>query len=213
MRQLVDEGLAGVVLGNLHEGPCPPQISHVMFDLDATVDQAVQYLASLGHRRILLVNRGGRDALEFSEFYRDLSVRFAARVAARINNPQADEIAISGGNVGVAELLAYLERADPAPTALLVEGSARACSLLHELQCSGWSVPERISVIGMSSTGLAHLVIPRLSFVEMPMEPLAICGTHAMVEYLSDHRVVRESLSPRLHWGKTCRAIGESVST
>lgn len=211
MQRLVEEQIPAVMLGNCLECACPDELGHVEFDLEAAVDQAIQHLGNMGHRRILLVNRDHSEVERSTRFYQELSESFAACVKARIDQPEADVLVASGNDGGISDLIDYLESSDPIPTALLVEGSTRACSMLHELQLAGWQAPERISVMGLSSTGLAHLVLPRLTFVEMPMEPLARRSSHAILDSLSKQIVVRESVSPKLHWGHTCQAIGESV--
>jgi DNA-binding LacI/PurR family transcriptional regulator len=207
LERLISASIPTVLLGNMQEGQCPPQISHVNFNLRAAIDQSVQYLSSLGHRRILFVNRGGRDAQTFPEFLHQLSVLTADVVRHRIPEAVYEELALDGDEV--ERLLAHLNSTPTPPTALLFEGGQRACRFLHEMEKAGWSAPQRVSVIGISPLKPRQITLPDLSYVELPMVQLATRGSEVMLELLKDRRVVRESISPVLHWGNTCRTVGE----
>jgi len=203
---LLRENIPTVLLGNMHEEDCPPQVSQVNFSLHAAVDQAIQFLASQGHRRILFINRGGDDVGYYARFLNQLSLLTGHVVKQRIPDATYEELAMEAGEVG--RLIAHLQNAALPPTALFFEGGQRACRLMHELEKASWSVPGRLSAIGLSPLRSRQIARPDLSYVELPMIELATRGAEVMLELLRDRRIVRESISPVLHWGKTCCQIG-----
>lgn len=205
MQRLVDANVPAVMLGNMHEGECPPGMSHVNFNLAGAVDQSVQLLGSMGHKRIVFVNRGGKDAEPYPEFSNRLSVLFDQTVKTRIADSVHEELALDVGET--KRLIDYLDAADPAPTALLIEGGQRACGLMHEMEKAKWSSPSRISIVAISPLVRSKLANPDLSYVEMPMIQLAMRGAEVILELLRDRRLIRESISTVLHWGRTCRSV------
>jgi len=201
--RLMEENIPAILLGNMHEEDCPPQVSMVNFNLYAAVDQVAQYLSGLGHHRILFINRGGGDVRQYARFLNQLSVLTARAVKHRQPEAIYEELALDAGEE--QRLIEHLESAGPPPTALFFEGGQRACRYLHELEKARWSAPRRISVIGISPLRQRQIALPDLSYVELPMIELATRGSEVMLELLRDRRIVREAISPVLHWGKTCR--------
>ncbi|MCC7351930.1 MAG: GntR family transcriptional regulator [Phycisphaerales bacterium] len=202
--RLLEENVPTILLGNMHEEDCPPQVSLVNFNLSSAVDQVSQYLSGMGHRRILFINRGGGDVGPYSRFLNQLSTLTAQAVKHRQPSAFFDELALDVGEV--TRLIQYMKSANPPPTALFFEGGQRACRYLHELEKAGWSAPKRISVIGISPLQPRQIALPDLSYVELPMVELATRGSEVMLELLRDRRIVREAISPVLHWGKTCQS-------
>lgn len=205
--RLLDENVPTILLGNMHDEDCPPQVSLVNFNLYAAVDQVSQYLSGLGHRRILFINRGGGDVGQYGRFLNQLSVLSARAMRTRRPDVIYEELALDVGEE--RRLIDYLESANPPPTALFFEGGQRACGFLHELEKARWSAPQRISVIGISPLRPRQIALPDLSYVELPMVELATRGSEVMLELMRDRRIVREAISPTLHWGKTCQSPAE----
>lgn len=209
MQRIVSSGTPTILVGNMHEGECPPEISHVNFNLHGAVDQAIQMLGSMGHQRILFVNRGGRDAEPYIEFSHRLSQLFDEVVRNRITDPVHHELALDVGET--PRLIEYLNSADPPPTAMFIEGGQRACGLLHELEKAKWSAPGQISAIAISPLQPRVLANPNLTYVELPTVELATRSAAVMIELLRDRRLIRESISPILHWGNTCRKVSDDA--
>lgn len=202
LERIATSGIEVVMVGNMHEGPCLPDMSHVNVNLQAAMDMSIQYLHSLGHRRLLFVNRGGKDAAPFPEFLQELSNLFKETAQQRIPDGHHAELALDVGET--KRLLDYLDSADQPPTALVIEGGQRACGLIHEMEKARWSVPNRISVVAISPLDKRKLANRDLSYAELPSVAMAVRGAEAMREMLRERRVVRESVSPILHWGATC---------
>ena len=191
----------------MHEEDCPPLVSLVNFNLWSAVDQVSQYLSSLGHHRILFINRSGGDIGPYSRFLKQLSTLTAQAIKRRQPLAFFEELPLDAGEV--IRLIQHLNNAKPPPTALFFEGGQRACRYLHELEKANWSAPQRISVIGISPLHPTQITLPELSYVELPMVELASRGSEVMLELLRDRRIVREAISPVLHWGKTCCQVAE----
>lgn len=202
---LVEHKIPAVLLGNMYGEPIPPEISHIRFQLHSAMDQAVQFLGNLGHRHIYFVNRQIQEGARYPEFLHQLSSLFSQIVPQRIPSAITEEINLNPGEEHL--LIEKLNAASTAPTALLIEGGQRACTIMHELERAGWSAPQRISIVAISPLQSSKFATPGLSYVELPMQEMSNRGAAVMIEMLHENHLVRESIAPCLHWGNTCRNL------
>jgi DNA-binding LacI/PurR family transcriptional regulator len=109
------------------------------------VNLAISHLVSLGHQRIMLCTcRGSRYFDLLSQYYREGMASYGYASDAREwyldAYPAEDRI----------EILKEFAGPHP-PTALLVEETSRARQLVKILSDNNWPVPERVSVLVISS--------------------------------------------------------------
>lgn len=205
LQRMIDSNYPAIMLGNMHEGDCPSQLSHIHFNLASAVDQAVQMLAHLGHRRILFVNRGGKSAATYPEYLTQLSTLVEQKIHQRIVAPTYAEMPLDAADA--TALTDYLNQSSLPPTALVIEGGQRTCGILHELEKAGWPAPARISAIAIGPLPTSALANAGLTYIEMPKIQLATRGAEVMLDMLRKRQIIRESISPSLHWGSTCRYV------
>jgi len=143
----------------------------VKVDDHGLAKKAVNYLISLGHRRIAILSghlrfengrrrlAGYKDALRGAgiPFTQDL-VRFSENMA------QSCEDDFKFGAVGSAELL----RLPDPPTAILTMSDESAVGTLQTLHQQGIAAPRDMSVICFDDTRLAEFTSPRLTVVNIP---------------------------------------------
>lgn len=174
-------------------------------DYRSGIDQAIQHLALLGHRRIGFVsgplqhftNQARRDA-----FFESLQ-----RVGLRPEHTPIFEgdHTLEAGLVAVRHFLSLRER----PTAILASNDLTAVGVLRGLSDRGMEVPNEMSVVGFDDIHLAEFSHPPLSTVRMPREDLAAAAFDGLMRLIqgsdtpqSDavpvrtQLVVRESTGP-----------------
>jgi DNA-binding LacI/PurR family transcriptional regulator len=136
-------------------------IYNVRFDYTKGMRQLVEYLYSLGHRRMAYVGspmslRSTDDRLEsFLAETRTLSVESRCVVAPR---------GFSGGRDAARDLL----RSGFDPTAILCVSDMRAIGVMRELRNQNISVPRDISVTGFDNITLAEFSCPSLTTIHIP---------------------------------------------
>lgn len=130
----------------------------VLTDHVSAMGTAVQYLASLGHRRLTL--------LQGASPIRPLLERRKAFLAAVSANGLAPELQRVVGvlpeqvtHFRAASLLAE----EPRPTALLVDGGRLLRSLVEALRERGMTVPRDLSIIGIDVEDVAPTMTPELT--------------------------------------------------
>ncbi|MHB8636220.1 MAG: LacI family DNA-binding transcriptional regulator [Fimbriimonadaceae bacterium] len=145
------------------------------------VYQAIDYLVSLGHRRI--GNLHGKmhlvDGIERLNAFRDAMIEFDADL--RNEWIACGDFTPMGGFEAGRRML---ERT-PRPTAIFCANDEMAAGLLQAAYSLGLSVPEDISVIGFDDVPTASLLHPSLTTVRQPLEELGAAALHALIAQIN----------------------------
>jgi DNA-binding LacI/PurR family transcriptional regulator len=167
---------------------------------------AVEYLISLGHRRIGIVS--GRPQLVCSqervEGYRAALGRAGIPVDETLVH--FGDFRPRGGRLGAQ---AMLDAADP-PTAIFAGSDMQAVGVYREAVARGLRIPEDLSVVGFDDIAFCEHMTPQLTTVRQPLGRMAAeavrlvlaageggfaTGPPPRVE-LATHLVLRESTGP-----------------
>ncbi|HQZ97024.1 MAG TPA: LacI family DNA-binding transcriptional regulator [Pyrinomonadaceae bacterium] len=140
------------------------KVSNIILDYAAGIDEAVQHLVSLGHKRI--VHIGGAH-----EIY-SAGVRWEAFVeAVKKHLPDEPEPKIyegdfrfEGGRLAASQILAEKDL----PTAVVVANDLMALGAMQEFKAAGLRVPQDISIIGFDDISFSSLSEPALTTVNSP---------------------------------------------
>ena len=155
------------------------RVSFVNIDDFAAAYSAVEYLISLGHKRIALVN--GDETLRNSVLRRD---GYLSALKAHGLTPS---LTLSGkysedfGREAAAELskLSAKER----PDAVFTTSDVIALGLIKGLVKSGFELPEDLSIVGFGDVELASYTTPSLTTVRIPAREMGIQAANA-INYL-----------------------------
>jgi LacI family repressor for deo operon, udp, cdd, tsx, nupC, and nupG len=128
---------------------------YVSIDDGRAVQQALEHLIRLGHRRIAMVTASG-DTLAPAETGRTDAYRDALEEAGIAFDPEL-LVTCEWGGVPAAEATERLLGLKQLPTAILAHSDEMALGCMRTLRRSGVRVPEDISVIGIDDHPLAEL--------------------------------------------------------
>lgn len=140
------------------------KVSNIILDYAVGIDEAVQHLVSLGHKKI--VHIGGAH-----EIY-SAGVRWEAFVEA-INKHLPNEpppkiyegdFRFEGGRLATSNILAEKDL----PTAVVVANDLMALGAMQEFKAAGLRVPQDISIIGFDDISFSSLSEPALTTVNSP---------------------------------------------
>lgn len=143
-----------------HQYAAPDGMSVVNFKRADALVMALEHLIAADHRRLAYVCFNKNDAASrrlkaLNDFYKSH--------APNLEPPLILEGASSrkGGATAVAEILNAQNR----PTAIVTESDVSAVAIIHELQRSGFSIPEDFAVIGCGNIEGGQFCHPRLTTI------------------------------------------------
>lgn len=205
-RELTGAGI-GIVFSNLCSAD--KYISNIQVDYSTGIAQAIEHVASLGHRRagVIAGPEGNRTAGTIAQaLVSGLSKKGMKPFPVTHSNYRVD-----AGASAVRDILV----APDIPTVIFCGSDLIAMGAMSALEEAGVKVPDDISVVGIDNIAFATLARPPLTTINVPREELGRTAFHALekILQLKRHRgaeytlqtelVVRKSTAParpdRLH--------------
>lgn len=193
----------------LDSSPCEDKFDSVSLNYRLGINQAIDYLRSLGHTKIGFI--GGSVVGDNKEVMVD------HRTTAYVNYMQKEGLyhedmviqrmclSYDEGVNAVNELLAR----NILPTALLVASDTMATGVYHALQMNNVRIPEDVSIIGFNNLPTSKLMPPPLTTVNVPMKFMADCAIEMIKQKVNNRfNLPRKTLVPcSLVKRKSCRDI------
>jgi LacI family transcriptional regulator len=176
-----------------------PNIMSVKTHYRRAMQRVVEYLFSMGHRRMAFV--GHHTSLgplnERNQAFVEAVKRYGAQVEWRT---VASEDGYDGGREAVRELV----DSGFGPTAIVCVNDFMAVGVLRQLRDYGLRVPEDVSVTGFDNISLAEMIAPSLTTLHLPCDMLgrkifALLtekGDAARETVIDPELVLRESTGP-----------------
>ncbi|HET6931023.1 MAG TPA: LacI family DNA-binding transcriptional regulator [Candidatus Acidoferrum sp.] len=196
--ELMDAGI-GVVFCNV--GPAGKLVSTISIDYQRGIEQAIEHIAGLGHRRAAVI--AGPDDNHTAITIKDALV-------AGLKKRNLDPFPVINSNyhvdAGASAVRAMLSTNDK-PTAIFCGSDLIALGAMSALEEAGARIPEDISVIGIDDISFAFLARPPLTTIRVPRERVGTTAFEALDRmlklkrrkgadyYLETELVVRRSTS------------------
>jgi DNA-binding LacI/PurR family transcriptional regulator len=191
-------GLPAVVVGGPVPGRSLPAVWH---DEGSVLEDAVRYLAALGHTRIARV-AGVSDfvhTVERTDAFRTITreLQLEGEIVASDYTPES----------GARATRRLLSRRDP-PSAIIYDSDLLAVTGLGVVQQMGFSVPEDVSIIGWDDSLISRVVHPPLTTITRDIEQYGSLAAGTLLSLIDgetpgDVEDERGELTPR---GTTGRA-------
>lgn len=182
----------------------PVPMDAVMLDHRAGVRQSVDYLVSLGHRRIALFGPGEhiRPGREKLLGYQDGLA--AASIAYDPGLVFMSRSAVDSSRVQMSAMLAL----DQPPTAIIALGTRLLSGAVYAARRAGLDIPRDLSVIGIGTPETLELMYPPLTTLRFNIEAAAEAAARLMLDRLEG---ITESL-PRSVSVPLDLVLGESCA-
>lgn len=161
-------------------------------DEDSGIRQAMDYLTSLGHRRIMFFSIFDNDAKVYNEAPQHHMRRLMGfkRYAAEHGLTEAEVNVLPNRTLSLYEtmqqqLLEWLARPKP-PTAVVCGADVYAIDLISVAGDLKIPLPEKLSLIGNDDTEYCEILRPRLTSIRQPLEAMAMAAMRVLTDML-DH--------------------------
>jgi DNA-binding LacI/PurR family transcriptional regulator len=184
-------GLPAVVVGGPVENGVLPAVWH---DEPSAVEEAVRYLAALGHTRIAHV-------AGVSDFVHTVARGEAFHAALRDLGLTGETVATDYTPERGARATRKLLSAPQAPTAIVFDSDLLAVTGLGVARQMGFSVPDDVSIVSWDDSLISQVVHPPLTAVTRDIEAYGVAATRHLLAVIEgkagDLETPRGELTPR----------------
>jgi LacI family transcriptional regulator len=180
-----DLARGGIPLVFMDVGRVGPRMSHVLIDYANGIRQAVDHVASLGHKRIGFISGP-------LELHSARTRRQAFLDGLRAHRIKPDPKLIREGThtaEGGREAMAAVLRGGKAPTAVVCSNDWTAIGALHAIDEAGLEVPSDISLVGFDDIPLATFTSPPLTSVRMSAGDVGSTAFEALFRLIGGERL------------------------
>ena len=163
-------------------GQMGPRMSHVAIDYGNGIRQAVDHVASLGHRNIAFIS-GPLD------LHSARTRRQAFLDGLRHHGLTIDRKMIREGThtaEGGEEAMSALLRLSRPPTAVVCSNDWTAIGALHAVHAAGLAVPADVSIVGFDDIPLARYTNPALTTVRMTASDVGATAFNALFRLIGE---------------------------
>jgi DNA-binding LacI/PurR family transcriptional regulator len=175
--QLIDEiARRRIAVTFLDLGPVERYVSNMRIDYFSGIQQVVEHLFQLGHRRMIFA--GERPGLKSNTARREAFIECMKALGLDPGPTLQGDLRFEGG---VAAGLSIL-RLRPRPTAVVAVNDLTAVGLIKGFTQAGLRVPKDISVTGFDKTHLADYITPSITTVDIHRDWLGRMAADALHE-------------------------------
>ncbi len=168
----------------------PGEADRLLSDHATAMQEAVRYLAGLGHRQLALIASTLR--------IRPVDERIAGFLAATAANgldPAAQTVLrVPPGDPERLRAAQDLLRAPAPPSAVLADGSRQVRALLAAARSQGLAIPDDLSVIGIDAADIASVTTPELTTISRDYAEIGRLAADLLLERLADPTAPRRRL-------------------
>jgi len=159
----------GIPMTFIDEAPSETSAISIKIDYDAGINEAVQHLAVLGHRRIAFIS--GSSSIHSARERRTSFLRATKSIGlipAPTHLVESDHT-VEGGIRATEGLLSSAER----PTAIVCSNDLTALGVMHAAFANGLRIPDDLSLIGFDDISISRHLLPPLTTVHLSRTELA----------------------------------------
>ena len=192
--ELIDELARRKVPVVLHNvGTTGERMSDVLVDYASGIEEAMEHLVALGHRRIAHIAGPGR--FRSARIRREAFLNSFARHLPKAPRPAVYEgdFKFDGGRRAATEMLSV----EPRSTAVLVANDMMALGAMQEFRFAGLTIPQDISVVGFDDISFAALSEPPLTTVCSPRAEIGRKAIEALMATIKQSGVAGEEVRVR----------------
>jgi len=169
----------------------PAKLDAVCINHAAAINQAVCYLADIGHRDIAMLS--GEINVHPTQ---SRLAGFIAGLNSRglVHDPELVRLTSFGAEAGYAETRRVLRRS-PRPTAIIAGGTALLPGVVRAIRELGLTIPRDVSVIAGADSDIAQLASPPFTVVRWNHGQLGKAAGRFLMERLEQSELPRQRLA------------------
>lgn len=154
-------------------------ISNIVVDYEHGIEEALEHLTSLGHRRIAYI--GGPPHLSSAQRRKDAFLQRAKRSGCEPDWTIDSDFTVAGGYAACGQILN-----GHGPSAIVAGNDLTAIGVLHRAFDAGLRVPADLSVVGFDDILFAGYTQPALTTVAVPRTEIGRVAFEALWAMMPD---------------------------
>ncbi len=172
-------------------------LNFVDLDFDYALETCVDYLATLGHRRLAFLNNA-EELFQLGVGYMVRSEQAFHRAVMRRGLQGISRFCRHDAQAGY-EVTRSILNTDLAPTALIILNAWVGGGILRAIQEHGLHVPGDVSLVGIFSPRVAEMTVPALTAIDFPYKTMGYRSAELLLRQLEGETLaVQELLQPPL---------------
>ena len=191
----------GIPIVFLDTGMVGVGISNISLEYDSGVDQAIDHLTSLGHKRIAFVSGPANLASARTRHEAFLASLRRKKLECREEFIREGNHRFDGGYAAMLDILKMRVR----PTAVLASNDLMAIGIMGAVYAAGLRIPDDISVVGFDDIALSSFMPPPLTTIRLSRAEIAefafnslfaasqSAGTEGVTHFVHAELVIRQS--------------------
>jgi LacI family transcriptional regulator len=176
MDKLAERRIAAVYLDLGRVGTA---VSNIVVDYEHGIEEALEHLTSLGHRRIAYI--GGPTHLASARRRKDAFLDTARKLAFDAEWMVDSDFTSAGGYSVAGKMLELY-----APTAIVAGNDLTAIGVMHWAFEAGLRIPAELSVVGFDDISFAAYTQPALTTVAVPRTEIGKMAFETLWEMMAD---------------------------
>ena len=185
-------------------------IPSIIIDNFNAISSAVNYLCSLGHKRIGFIT-----GLEDSDVGKNRHAGYVRGLTA--NGLELNEklvfkgdFSFKSGNDGAEYFLSLKKQ----PTAIICANDTMAIAAIRKITHLGMSVPDDISIIGFDDISVASQIVPSLTTLAAPIDKMTELACSMLISVINGEKLDNKhiALPAKLIVRNTCSAVKDTVA-
>lgn len=186
-------------------------ITSIVLDFKQAVYSAMEYLYSLGHRKIGFL--GGIQSDEDNSSFPDERFGYFKSFCEKHNIEYKDYVGMTQFNIQSSyNATKRLIETENLPTAFFAASDPIAIGAMRALQESGYKVPEDISLVGFNNTEITNYTNPPLTTMSAPVYAMGLYGVSVLYSLITEGKKavptpLRIKLPCKLEVRSSCKEI------
>ncbi len=182
-QEIAEQGFPSVVVGDRHDDM---QLPCIFSESRSASREAVEYLISLGHRRIAISVNVVEDSDHVDRLagYRDAMSQHGLETDSQII------MRVPAHRKGGAQLIRRVVTAVDRPTAIYITDPMAAVGAMYEAQMMGLSIPDDLSIIGFDDTEIRHTALPTMTSVCQNATSLGMEAYRVLLNQMSQDKSI-----------------------
>lgn len=172
-----------------------PSINCVTVNMKEAVQEVINYLISLGHKKIGLISAKSSTSME------DIREHYFIKYTKKLeiydpNLIKYGDYTPLGGYKATKDILNY----DYIPTAIFVINDSMAIGAYRAILEKGLKIPKDISIIGFNNISISQFLNPPLTTVDVPINEIVETGINLLIDNIEKKSDVTKKvlISPHL---------------